>query len=138
MSYHFEYKEQIEPYKWLLVKRIDDLQHILRNKNKVLRENGLSYLPMLADDIYNSFLNIYVVLPKAVKINIDELKKMYKELANTRYEDLIYDEKYRSQKIVLFNNFITEVHELISKIIKELDKLGLLFRRERIPYGGEQ
>lgn len=138
MSYHFEYKEQIEPYKWLLVKRIDDLQHILRNKNKILKENGLSYLPMLADDIYNSFLNIYTILPKNINISIHGLNELHNKLVNASYEDLIADDGYRGKMIALFNKYVSEVYELLNNIIKQLDELGLLFRRERIETGGEQ
>ena len=138
MDYEYEYKQQIEPYKWLLVKRIDDLQYLLRMKNRLLSENGLSYLPLLADDLYNAAMNVYDVLPKSVEVDeIGSVRELHSKLIGIRYEEMVNDD-YRAGVLSMLNKYVEVIHLFVNKLIVKLDELGLLFRRDKIPTGGER
>ena len=106
-------------------------------KNKLLRENGLSYLLLIVDDLYNACMNVYDILPKSVEVDTSEIEKTYSKLVTIRYEDLIADEKQRTEALKLFHEFTNKIHYFINELIKKLDEQGLLLRKDRVPIGGE-
>lgn len=142
MSVAPEYKQQIEPYKWLIIKRIDDLQHLLKSKNKIINEQGLSGIIVYIDDLFNAVMNVYDILPKDVVASIMNVlvnvRKSYTRLnVIYNYEELLTSEEYRIKFMGLLNDFVATVHEFLRTAIDELDKKGLLLRKESVPMGGE-
>ncbi len=134
-----KYKESIDTYDARIMGCVRELQDLIRNTNKILQERGLSYVTLLARDLYYSFMNLYVILPKSIKYNtsIIGIRKKYRDLQQANYEGLI-DDSERTRILLLLDDYINEMQRVLSDIFDRLDEAGLLLKKDWTPEKGEK
>ena len=131
------YKESIDTYDTRVIGCVREVQELVRSVNKVLQERGLSYASLLAKDLYYSFMNLYVILPKAVKykVSITDIEAKYRELQSINYETFVED---AGSVLRYLDELVTEIQRVLSDIFDKMDEAGLLLRKDWTPEKGER
>ncbi len=125
------YKDQIEPYKYLLIERIRDIQKLVRDKNRIISENGASYILVYADDLVQACKNLVDVIPPDVHADTSPIQRIYRELVNYSYEDYLDPLKITIIQGKL-NELVAKVHECLRTIMNTLASRGLLLRSKSV------
>ena len=125
--YYKEYKDQIEPYKWLLVERIKDVQVLLRDRNRILASNGASFIPVYATDLVEACRNLIDVIPPDVRASIGKLEELLEQISSVEYEELLVDTG-QARALKLLESLVMEAHMCLRSVISSLASKGLLLR----------
>ena len=124
------YKDQIEPYKYLLIERVRDVQTLLRDRNRLLASNGVSYIPVFAEDLVEACRNLLDVVPPDTIINTSDLEHILSEIKTITYEDLL-DPERQPAVIAKMEELAEKAHKCLRNIMMSLFSKGLLLRSKK-------
>lgn len=139
MSEFYEFKETIDPLRKELKDRFSRIRYLIEHMNDIISERGVSYIPNYMDDMFRAVRELFNMLPEVAKGRLRGrlagIRELVRKAMSVSYEDIATGE-YPIH--ALLRKFVDEVQDFEDEVCTVLDKLGLLYRREKVFVGGEE